>query len=99
MFNRLSCNHVSGLPENLLCILRPEDAQILPPNNAECPYEIGDKLSFFPTIYSATSGYAANSDYHQPVFVGTVVSINEAHRFYRVEYPMPGCIGHECFKF
>ena len=35
------------------------------------------------------------------VFVtGTVILINEEHRFYRTEYTMPGCRkGHECFKF
>lgn len=31
---------------------------------------------------------------------GTVVYINEAHRYYRVQYERgPGCIGFECFKY
>lgn len=30
---------------------------------------------------------------------GTVIQIHEEHRWYRVEYELPGCIGHECFKF
>ena len=30
---------------------------------------------------------------------GTVIYINEQHRYYRVEYETAGCIGHECFKF
>lgn len=30
---------------------------------------------------------------------GTVIQVHEEHRWYRVEYKMPGCIGHETFKF
>lgn len=33
---------------------------------------------------------------------GTVVEIHADHRWYRVEFimgSMPGCIGHECFKY
>ena len=34
-----------------------------------------------------------------PDVLGTVIYINEEHRFYRVRYELPGCIGHENFKF
>lgn len=35
-----------------------------------------------------------------PTVEGTIVYINEAHRYFRVEYSTcAGCIGHECFKF
>ena len=35
-----------------------------------------------------------------PTVEGTIVYINEPHRYFRVEYrTTAGCIGHECFKF
>lgn len=58
--------------------------------------EIGDKITFRPAaFFDNPSGYGP-----APTQVtGTVIYINKEHRYYRVAYEMPGCIGHECFKF
>lgn len=62
-----------------------------------CPHEIGDKVRFRP------AGFINSRDAFGPDFpvevTGTVIQIHEEHRWYRVQYTMPGCIGHECFKF
>lgn len=63
-----------------------------------CPYEIGDKIRFRPAAFARTRG--DDLGWEIPVEVtGTVIQIHEEHRWYRVEYTMPGCIGRECFKF
>ena len=75
----------------------PELGPLLPIGNPGCPYEIGDKVRFKPAAF-----YRTRDDpvYDIPVEVtGTVVQIHEAHRWYRAQYSMPGCIGHETFKF
>lgn len=60
--------------------------------------QIGDKVRFKPSAYF--TGVANFSGSELDVWVtGTVIYINEAHRYYRVAYEKPGCIGHECFKF
>lgn len=60
--------------------------------------EIGDKITFQPSaFFSDPSCFGA-----APIITkvtGWVVYVNQEHRFYRVAYKMPGCIGHECFKF
>ena len=63
-----------------------------------CPYEIGDEIRFRPAAFARTRG--EDGGYEIPIEVtGTVIQIHEEHRWYRVEYTMPGCIGRECFKF
>ena len=59
--------------------------------------KIGDTVQIIP---------CANTD-HSAGFAGilldpieaTVIQVNEEKRWYRVEYQLPGCIGHETFKF
>ena len=62
-----------------------------------CPYEVGDKVRFRP------AGFINSRDGSGPDFpvevTGTVIQIHEEHRWYRVEFALPGCIGHETFKF
>ena len=67
--------------------------------NGKCPVKIGDEIRFRPAAFMQTPVGFAGEDV--TVFVtGTVVLINEDHRYYRTEYTMPGCRkGHECFKF
>lgn len=47
-----------------------------------------------------TAALNGRTDLHAEV-TGRIVYINEAHRYYRVIYQMPGCTGtaHECFKY
>lgn len=60
--------------------------------------QIGDKIRFKPSAYF--TGVANFGGSELDVWVtGTVIYINAEHRYFRCEYPMPGCIGHECFKF
>ena len=64
-----------------------------------CPLvKIGDTVKIIP---------AANTD-HSAGFAevlldpveATVIQVNEEHRWYRVEYPLPGgAVGRECFKY
>ena len=62
-----------------------------------CPHEIGDKIRFKPAAFYRTK---EEPMFEIPVEVtGTVIQIHEEHRWYRVQYTMPGCIGYECFKF
>lgn len=59
--------------------------------------EVGDKIRFIP---AANLDHMSNFAYTlRREVTGTVIQVNEEHRWYRVEYPMPACIGHECFKF
>ena len=63
-----------------------------------CPHELGDRIRFRPSAFARTRG--EDGGYEIPVEVtGTVIQIHEEHRWYRVEFQMSGCIGHECFKF
>ena len=62
-----------------------------------CPYEVGDRVRFQPcACWNATAGFAGELGAE---VTGVVIQINAAHRWYRVEYELPGCIGHETFKF
>ena len=79
--------------------LFPESYSPVPANNPGCPYEIGDRLTFEPTSYSAEGAFGSKTLQVQKTVNGTVSYINADHRFYRVEYETPGCIGHECFKY
>ena len=66
---------------------------------ASCHFEIGDKIRFKPAgFFESTTAFGQAMP--APVEVtGQVIYINEAHRYFRVEYTLSGCIGHECFKF
>lgn len=60
--------------------------------------ELGDKIRFKPTAYF--TGVANFGGSELDIYVtGTVIYINEEHRYYRVQYETPCCIGHECFKY
>lgn len=59
--------------------------------------EIGDKVRFTPACnHDHSCGFP---EIMRRETTGTVIQIHEEHRWYRVEYTLPGCIGHECFKF
>ena len=63
------------------------------------PPEIGSSKSFVPAaFFNCISDI--NGILHRPV-TGRVVYVHEAHRWYRVEFPLGdrGAVGHECFKF
>lgn len=61
-------------------------------------YEIGDTYRFVPAANrDHTAGFS--EILRDQKVTGRVIQINEEHRWFRVEYNMPGCIGHECFKF
>ena len=69
------------------------------PDKARCGVKIGSTVRF---VSSANVGCSAGfPEIMQAEVSGTVILINEKHRWYRVEYCMgkPGCIGHECFKY
>lgn len=58
--------------------------------------EIGDKIRFRPAAnYDHSAGFPNEL---QIEVTGTVEYINREHNYFRVSYPLPGCIGHECFK-
>lgn len=59
--------------------------------------EVGDKVRFIPGAFLEHSENFAEELRRE--VTGTVIQVNEEHRWYRVEYDMPGYIGHECFKF
>lgn len=62
-----------------------------------CPYDIGDQVKFKPAAYAestASFGSALNVE-----VVGTVVQINEPHRWYRASYETPQGTCHETFKY
>lgn len=59
--------------------------------------QIGDKIRCRPAAtYDHSTGFP--DELHVEV-EGTVEYINEKHHYFRVSYPLPGCDGHECFKF
>lgn len=55
-------------------------------------------MTFKPAAYFSGVANFGGSEL-DVIVTGTVIYVNEEHRYYRVEYPMPACIGHECFKF
>lgn len=61
---------------------------------------VGDPYSFKPWAwFENPQQYSLHAD-SVPTVTGTIVYINEAHRYFRVRYcTESGCIGHECFKF
>ena len=64
--------------------------------NDEGP-EIGDKVRFTPAAnFNKSAGFCAEL---LPPVAGTVVQVNEAHRWYRVRYEVSGCIRYETFKY
>lgn len=59
--------------------------------------KIGDPVTFIPAAFrDHSSGFPCEL---AAELTGRVIYINEAHHYYRVAFDMPGCIGHECFKF
>lgn len=69
--------------------------------------KLGDKITFTPTAWVETG---KGADREAPPWIqrkkvtGTVVYINRAHRYYRVEYSVTAHFGrvwvdHECFLF
>lgn len=64
--------------------------------NVACPYQLGDKVTFRPSAFSAEW----NSDtFVLPSLTGRVVYINEARRYYTVEAQCHGRTLRESFKF
>lgn len=69
--------------------------------------KLGDKITFTPTAWISTNssvGHYCPSWMPVNKVTGTVVYINEAHRYYRVEYSVTAHFGrvwvdHECFLF
>lgn len=69
--------------------------------------QIGDKITFTPTAWSEAgkrAGHYIPAWMQSDKVQGTVVYINEAHRWYRVEYTVTAHFGrvwvdHECFLF
>ena len=59
--------------------------------------KLGDPVSFIPAAFQAHS--AGFPEELAITLTGHVVYINQEHHYYRVAFDMPGCIGHECFKF
>lgn len=58
--------------------------------------EIGDKICFRPAAnYDHSTGFP---DVFRAEVTGTVIYVDRKHNLFRVEYALPGCIGHECFK-
>lgn len=67
-----------------------------------CHSEIGDTMTFTPSCFLEGPGFITNYRFGTlPKVTGTVVYINEKHRYLRVRFPKPGCTGYayECFKF
>lgn len=61
---------------------------------------IGQPYKFKPwSWFENPQAYSLHAE-SVPTVTGTIVYINETHRYFRVEYSTgAGCIGHECFKF
>jgi hypothetical protein len=61
--------------------------------------EIGEKIRFRPFAWLENpEGYSIASVGRD--VTGTIIEINEAHRWYRVAYPLGAAgTGHECFKY
>ena len=61
--------------------------------------EIGEKIRFRPCAWLENPERYSIAPAGRDV-TGTIIEINEAHRWYRVAYPLGACgTGHECFKF
>lgn len=90
--NRGRWEPVAPAPEN-----DPFKVQGLPRLSGSQP-ELGEKVRFVPaTNLDHSTGFG---EVLQREVTGTVVQIHAVHRWYRAEYTLvPGCIGHECFKF
>lgn len=69
--------------------------------------KLGDKITFTPTAWTtgnSSVGHYVPSWMQTDKVTGTVVYINRAHRYYRVEYAVTAHFGrvwvdHECFLF
>lgn len=66
--------------------------------------EVGDKIKFIPTAYIDPGGGNGTQAFKEAkmrsVVEGTVVEVNEKHRWYRLAYqPEYDRLQHECFKF
>ena len=62
--------------------------------------EVGDKITFMPTAWTVLATEKARDTFGVATKVtGTIVQINEEHRWYRVRYEVAGTIQHETFKF
>lgn len=61
--------------------------------------EIGEKIRFRPCAWMENPERFSIAPAGRDV-TGTIIEINEAHRWYRVAYPLGAAgTGHECFKF
>lgn len=59
--------------------------------------EVGDRWRFIPAAnYDHSAGFA---EILMREITGTVVEVNEEHRWFRVQYTRGGATGYECFKF
>lgn len=61
--------------------------------------KIGDTLRFHPAAFEASSGEIPGAGPVPDMVTGTVVSVNAAHRWYRVRFEVHGIEMHETFKF
>lgn len=64
--------------------------------------EIGDRRTFIPAAFEGEhqQGLRAIRPEAEAEVTGTVVYVNEAHRWCRVRYDLPGGVpAFECFKF
>lgn len=59
--------------------------------------QVGDKVKIIPT--ANTDHSAGFAEILLDPVEATVIQVNEEHRWYRVEYPLPKGTGHETFKF
>ena len=73
-----------------------------PPEDRRGPSP-GDRQSFIPSAFDASFQGSSLSSIRPDLeltVTGTVVCVNEAHRWYRVRYQTPdGGVHHECFKY
>ena len=59
--------------------------------------KIGDVVEIIPAAnFDQSAGFG---EILRDPIPATVIQVNEENRWYRVEYQLPGCIGHETFKF
>lgn len=59
--------------------------------------KIGDVVEIIPAAnFDHSAGFG---EILRDPIPATVIQVNEEKRWYRVEYQLPGCIGHETFKF
>lgn len=61
--------------------------------------EIGEEIRFRPFAWLENPERYSIATVGRDV-TGTIIQINEAHRWYRVAYPLGAAgTGHECFKY